>query len=317
MIAEGGTGIEHSVSIARSDHVTGPYETDPRNPVLTHRHLSLDYPITGVGHADLVALADGRWYAVALGWRPLSGQHAILGRETFLVPVRWETEREYWRTPKRTWPVFSPDSGRVESQFPLPFPGTRQTERTPFIDHFDAKPLALDWNFRRPPAEKFYDLDAAPGVLRLKLLKTSIGENESYSFIGIRQRDFHFQAQTKVRFEPKSSSEEAGLVIIQKDNAAFLLTVSQDRSGPLILLQQRRDKTLTLLAKAPLHSHTAFLRIDGLGPVLDGTILSPAVMTGFNYTGAFIGLYASSNHHDSQNYADFAEFDYLPIKGQD
>ena len=36
MIAEGGTGPEHAVSISRSNAVTGPYVGNPANPILTH-----------------------------------------------------------------------------------------------------------------------------------------------------------------------------------------------------------------------------------------------------------------------------------------
>ncbi len=87
LISEGGTAHEHALAVAISKEITGPYRNNPRNPVLTHRQLSYNHPITGVGHADLVELEDGRWYAVALGWRLVDGMHGILGRETFLLPV--------------------------------------------------------------------------------------------------------------------------------------------------------------------------------------------------------------------------------------
>ncbi len=108
LISEGGTAFEHAMSVAISKDITGPYANNPRNPVLTHRQLSYDYPISGVGHADLVELQDGRWYAVALGWRLVDGEHGILGRETFLLPVIWETEPYAWKEEKLTFPVFSP-----------------------------------------------------------------------------------------------------------------------------------------------------------------------------------------------------------------
>lgn len=73
MISVGGTAYEHAVSIAISRDIAGPYRNNPRNPVLSHRQLSYDYPITGVGHADLVELADGHWYAVALSPAEIEG----------------------------------------------------------------------------------------------------------------------------------------------------------------------------------------------------------------------------------------------------
>ena len=39
LLAEGGTAYQHAVTVARSRTVEGPYENNPGNPVLTHRHL--------------------------------------------------------------------------------------------------------------------------------------------------------------------------------------------------------------------------------------------------------------------------------------
>jgi alpha-N-arabinofuranosidase len=66
LIAEGGTAHHHAVTVARSNAITGPYESNRGNPVLTHRHLGLDYPIVGTGHADLVETQTGEWWAVLL-----------------------------------------------------------------------------------------------------------------------------------------------------------------------------------------------------------------------------------------------------------
>ena len=44
------------------------------------------------GHADLLRLRDGTWYAVYLGVRPRGGSPGfhVKGRETFLARVDWE-----------------------------------------------------------------------------------------------------------------------------------------------------------------------------------------------------------------------------------
>ena len=39
LAAEGGTEMNHAVSVARSDSVTGPYEGNRKNPIFTHRTL--------------------------------------------------------------------------------------------------------------------------------------------------------------------------------------------------------------------------------------------------------------------------------------
>ena len=211
MISEGGTSFDHAMAVAIAKDITGPYESNARNPVLTHRHLSYDYPVSGVGHADLVELQDGRWYAVALGWRLVDGEHGILGRETFLVPVAWETEPYAWKEEPLTWPVFSPLTGRVELTFPTPFGDPAQQREYAFRDDFDAAELNLAWNFRRSPAREFAKFDA--GALVLDLQPGAVGERSQYSFIGIRQRDFEFEAETHMTLAASAEAGEAGMAL--------------------------------------------------------------------------------------------------------
>ena len=329
MISEGGTAYEHALAVAISKEITGPYQNNPRNPVLSHRQLSYDYPITGVGHADLVELEDGRWYAVALGWRLVDGIHGVLGRETFLLPVTWETEPYAWKQDKLTFPVFSPSTGKVELHYPLPFGGAAGQSRGGFSDDFDAKQLDLQWNFRRAPERQFHDLEKSPGSLRIDLQAGAIGEREQYSFVGIRQRHFQFEAVTRIAFAP-AAHEEAGLVAIQNDRSAILMTMSAGQDGNMLQLVQSLHGESKQLAIAPYDNDSVFLKVNGnylsyrfqysadgktwttLGADIDGTSLSPAEIDGYNYTGVYLGLYASSNGMASGNHADFEFFNYEP-----
>jgi xylan 1,4-beta-xylosidase len=89
LLAEGGTGIGHMVTIARSRSIDGPYESNLGNPMLSHR--SSDHPVQGVGHADLVEGPDGQWHVVFHGIRP-KGTHPhfhLIGRETLVAKVEW------------------------------------------------------------------------------------------------------------------------------------------------------------------------------------------------------------------------------------
>ena len=88
----------------------GFYEANPANPVMTHRHMGFTSPIINVGHADLVELPDGSWYAVMLASRLIDKAYKNLGRETFICPVVWE----------RDWPLFSPETGKVEWEYDAP-----------------------------------------------------------------------------------------------------------------------------------------------------------------------------------------------------
>ncbi len=331
LISEGGTAYEHALSVAISEKITGPYQNNPRNPILTHRQLSYNHPITGVGHADFVELADGRWYAVLLGWRLVDGKHGILGRETFLGPMTWETEPYEWKATRLTFPVVSPDTGRIELQFPLPFAGSEQHESQDFIDDFESERLKLEWNSRRTSAGQFYKL--TDGKLRLQLQPGFIDERSRYSFLGIRQRHFQFEASTRMEFDPQSEAEEAGLTVIQNDRSAYVLSVSDAGEGHTLTLYHTAKGQRSVIAEQEFESNTIYLGVaadyldysfsyslDGaewheLAQGVDGVKLSPAAIDGFNYTGVYIGLYGTSNGLTSGNHASYDYFRYTPSAG--
>jgi alpha-N-arabinofuranosidase len=135
ILAEGGTGWSHAVTVARSQHIFGPYEAGRFNPLLTQRHLGPAADVVGVGHADLVDDGHGHWWLVCLAHRPR--QHgSYLGRETFLAPLSWQE----WKG--ETWPIIgTPDGllarhGEVPSLMsqPWPIPTTRDDFSQPNLD---------------------------------------------------------------------------------------------------------------------------------------------------------------------------------------
>lgn len=178
LAAEGGTEFHHAVSVARATHVTGPYEGNRANPVLTHRHLGRDVDVVGVGHADLVEAADGTWWAVCLGMRPYGGYHYNLGRETFLMPVTWEDG----------WPVLAPGVGRVPRKVEVPF-GAPATS---------AGALARgDLGGVVPPGDpRWTGIRALPGSLAtprgdgwdLPVRPTTLEDADAPAFLGVRQQ---------------------------------------------------------------------------------------------------------------------------------
>ncbi|MET7730476.1 family 43 glycosylhydrolase [Streptomyces sp. NPDC005402] len=93
VLAEGGTGFEHGVLVARSRDITGPYELDDR-PLLTSRD-DPSLPLQKAGHGELVQLPDGSWVLSHLTARPLdtpAGPRCPLGRETAIQAVTWDAE---------------------------------------------------------------------------------------------------------------------------------------------------------------------------------------------------------------------------------
>ena len=92
LTAEGGTKYEHSVTIARSKNILGPYELHPENPILTAVHNPENY-LQKSGHASMVPYNDEKWFMAHLTGRPLTERgDCPLGRETALQEIYWENQ---------------------------------------------------------------------------------------------------------------------------------------------------------------------------------------------------------------------------------
>lgn len=311
LTAEGGTAMDHAVMIARADRVTGPYEGNPRNPILTHRDLGAGHPIVGTGHADLVETPDGEWWMVLLAMRPHHGDRCALGRETFLAPVTWEDG----------WPVAG---GRVEAECPAPSLPERPWPAVPACDQFDGPELDPSWTMLRTPRERWWSLTDRPGRLRLRLRPEGLADAANPSFLGRRQRHPEFAAFTALDFAA-GDDEEAGLALVQNPDFHVVLAVT-DRG---LRLAKREQGVTTVLAEAPavpgivglgFEAHGRWYRASyspgpgrwaPLGDPIDGDFLTSQVAGGF--TGVLVGLYATSNGRSGTNHADFDWFEYVPL----
>lgn len=223
MIAEGGTEDYHAVTIARSRDILDPYEGYPGNPILTHRHLGLNYPICNVGHGDLVQLADGSWYIVALASRLYGGYHKNMGRETFIAPVDWSGE----------WPVVSPGTGRVEWAYPAP-----DLPECPFTQPDQDDFRALCWNTLGTPAPETFAIDG--GTLTLCSTQDWLvpdelprvpAPNGCPGFYARRQQHMHFEASVTVRV-PETG--EAGLMLLQNGFNHLRVSVQRTAEGACV-----------------------------------------------------------------------------------
>jgi xylan 1,4-beta-xylosidase len=322
LIAEGGTAHHHAVTIARSKSITGPFEVNPGNPILTHRHLGLDAPIVGTGHADLVDTPSGEWWMILLAMRPYGGYFYNMGRETFLVPVRWE----------EGWPVVSPGTGKVEFNYPVPGLPEHPWPLASEDENFDQSTLGFQWNFLRTPRETFWSLTERPGHLRLRLRPEMLSEQACPSFVGRRQQHKDFSAHAALEFTPQAENECAGLVLVQSNDFHYRFIITH-ASGPVIRLVRRAKAVDEILAEQPIQTGRLYLKVEAHGQSfgfyhavepgkwqtlienVDGRILSTPVAGGF--LGTWIAMYASSNGQPSSNFADFDWFAYSGLEDAD
>lgn len=183
LLSEGGTERGHAMSVARARALPGPFEPHPANPVLSHR--STDHPVQNTGHGDLVQAGDGTWWMVLLGTRPRGDTPKFhgMGRETFLVPVRWEDG----------WPLPGPLETRATAPALVPHPWPPEPAR----DDFDSPVAAPCWVTPRRLDPAAVRLDERPGHLVLHARADSL-DTPGAVFVGRRQRDPDCSARTLV-----------------------------------------------------------------------------------------------------------------------
>lgn len=313
MIAEGGTEAGHMETIARSESVFGEYEPCQFNPVLTNRGSRL--PIKGTGHADLIEDANGRWWAVCLGNRPLGYpfRHS-LGRETMLVPVEW----------RDGWPIMG-DCGRVQEKVETEFAAGEPTPDTGryvpgsgTYDDFSGKELMPYWNFVYDPPEGI----AEPGGgLRLNGNKFLISDDEPKAILLRRQEHFSFRAQTKLRLIGQENGE-AGLTVYMNNRHHYEAVLTRKNGTCSVKLRRQIGSLAASENETVISGSEVIFRLEasrdwfGFSFSTDGESFislgggETAYLTtevGGCFTGNYTGMFASGCP------AEFGYFSYEPV----
>lgn len=316
LISEGGTEYGHKITIARSRNIDGPYESNPANPILTHINSNAqNSPIQGTGHADLVQASDGSWWMVCLAFRPQSGTHHLLGRETFLAPVRWDTN---------AWPVVNGD-GTIALQMDVPTLPQQTPSEKPVRTDFKAGKLGHEWVYVRNPHTENYSFKS--GKLHLQATPVGLDDlSDSPTFVGRRQEHINFTATTSLRLQKGMEGDETGLSVYMMEGSHYDLYLKQLPNGQQAIGLRCRLGALThSVQEVTLPRGEVKLYVTGskdyynfayscngkdikdLGKA-DVRYLSSETAGGF--TGIMLGLYATSQTDKSKAYAEISDFDY-------
>lgn len=347
MLAEGGTGWNHGISMARSRNVLGPYEIDPQASVITSRDDAM-LPLQKAGHGELVQTQAGEWLLAHLAGRPIksgaghnaaspdktasaaahAGDRCMLGRETCLQKVEW---RDGWlrlanggTKPDVFVTVVAPDglSAKVGDM------RTCSAHR----DEFDGVQLDLRWcSLRNPADDSWLSLTERPGWLRLRG-RDSQHSTFDQSLIARRIQHFQFTAETCMEFAPSHFHQSAGLICYYDTRTHFYLRVTHDENRGRILgvvltddgnydELQGGELVVNDWSRMFLRAEVNFQRLqfsaspDGqawwkVGPVLDASKLSDDYGTGLHFTGAMVGVCAQ----DLGGWKTPADFDYFDYR---
>ena len=311
LVAEGGTSYNHAVTMARSKKIEGPYEVDPRNPVLTSRDQP-ELALQRSGHADLVETQSGDWYMVHLCGRPIPGtKNCILGRETAIQKVFWNKEGWLQLEGGKKSPALSiEDSGLPETA----------PEAEPARDDFNSPVLGKRYQTLRIPLEEdVLSLASRPGYLRLAG-QESLSSPFRQSLVAMRIDSFRCTAETAVEFSPWSVRQMAGIIcyydrlrfhylhLTWREGTGRVLTILSCEGGeymyPLGDAENEKaavslDGDFPVLLRVCIdHERLQFFysrpglegKWTSIGPALDAKVLSDEYVNRNSFTGAFTGM---------------------------
>ncbi|GEC03885.1 xylan 1,4-beta-xylosidase [Streptomyces spinoverrucosus] len=325
VLAEGGTGWEHGVRVARSRDLTGPYELDDR-PLLTTRD-DAEVPLQKAGHGELVETADGQWLLSHLTARPLHTPHGprcTLGRETAIQRVVWDAEG---------WPRLAQGGWHPAVEVDVP--------TQPWNPQLPPASAHLDWpwsTLREYPDPSWADTTSRPGWIRLRG-RQGPESRWAQSLLAQRITEHRAEAEVTVDARPRSFTQAAGLVL-RYDSEAYLsldLTWTEPEDEPqrgqqwrgggrTVLSLVERDEegarqvaVVDVEAQAPVtlgvtidDAEARFWYVrDGartpIGPPLDFSRLSDDYGSRLRFTGAMAGIHAR-DLVDASFTADFRGF---------
>ena len=344
LMAEGGTGYEHMVSMARAKSIWGPYEEDPGNPVLTSDKENRD-ALQRCGHADIVCTQNGEWYMVYLCGRPPKGsRQCVLGRETAIQKMAWNKEGwlrlacggrfGQWETEEPT--------GIPEYLFP------EKEGKDYGRDDFNVLPecggdknasalLDVRYTSLRQPCDSYTSLTERPGYLRL-YGQESLNSCYNVSLVARRQQERHVQVETSVEFAPTCREQMAGLAYMYDTGNFYLLVKTREEEYGSQSLNLKSPAKLRLIKSdhfdvtdvipaisvpqdGPLYLRVVttqeglyakfFYSLDGKDYMelaeVPTNILTDEQSDGF--TGAHFGMYC----HDMTGLRRYADFDYFEV----
>ncbi len=238
--AEGGTGMFHSEVVYRADSVMGPYTRWSRNPMLTQRELkpARSNAITCTGHLDIVQTPEGKWYGVFLGMRPDGNGNESMGRETYLMPVKWSIDGyPYVTQEKDTIPLTLDIHGAVR--------GDNVTfGNVTFTDNFAQSSLRPEWMSLRGPVDSL--CTTGIGGLRMYASATSASQKGTPSFVGHRIQNRKFETTLSLHLDLKREAF-AGMLIFKTEARQYFLA----SDGEQIRLLRIGAKTTEELAAMP------------------------------------------------------------------
>lgn len=338
MCAEGGTGYNHCVTMGRSKNVWGPYERDPKNPIVTSspnesnerhdpdhlkpKYFNPDSILQKSGHGSYVETQNGEVYLMHLCARPFVPElRCTLGRETAIQKMMWTEDG---------WLRMADGSNFAKMEVEEANLPEVKLSQVPSFDDFDGEELGNWYYAPRIMPQSFADVKARPGYVRIRGQEARTSLNK-VSILARKLTSVYATITTKMDFKPEIHQHSAGLILYY-DNMNYVnlrkyYSETLGQSALSIIQLDNGEKEEFLNTRIPVDDREVYLRLcirgrqswfewgyDGehfekIGKVFDTTKYSDEYCKYGEFTGAFVGLTCADRMKHS-HYADFDFFDY-------
>lgn len=192
--AVGGTAgppTGHMVIVARSRSIHGPWENDPRNPIVRTQSAAEQW--WSRGHATLTQAPDRSWWMVYHGYE---NSYWTLGRQTLLDPVEWTADG---------W--FRARGGDLSQPIRKPGGGVAVPHGIALSDDFSANKFGVQWSFYDPAPNEMQRVRYGEAALRIAGKGTQPHDCSPLSFIA---GDQAYAVSVQIDIE---SDAQAGLLL--------------------------------------------------------------------------------------------------------
>ena len=338
MCAEGGTGYNHCVTMARSKSPYGPFEKDPTNPILTSspnnsderadwdhlkpKYYNPDSILQKSGHGSYVNLDEKNAYLVHLCARPFVPElRCTLGRETAIQKMIW-TEDGWLRLAdgSNLAKLETEETGLIDFD----------AEILPDRDDFDGEVLRRDYYSPRIFPSDFADCKSRKGFVKLRG-QESLSSLNKVSLLCRKLPSVNVEVSAGLDFNPEIYQHSAGLVLYY-DNMNYIAirkyysdTLKQPAIA-IISLENGEKKELLdtrtavdgrpVCFKLTVSERNSFFKwgYEGeetkpIGPVFDTSKFSDEYCKYGEFTGTMAGIFAV----DSMFHKKEADFDYFSV----
>lgn len=342
MCAEGGTGYNHCVTMARSKSPYGPFEKDPMNPILTSspnnsneradwdhlkpRYYNPESVLQKSGHGSYVNLDEKTAYLVHLCARPFVPElRCTLGRESAIQKMIW-TDDGWLRMADGT------NLAKLEvEETGLP---AFDAEILPDRDDFDETVLRKDYYSPRIFPSEFTDCTSREGFIKLRG-QESLSSLNRVSLLCRKLPSVEVEASVCLDFNPEIYQHSAGLVLYY-DNMNYIAlrkyysdTLKQPVVAIISLENGEKKEHLDTRTAVDCRMLRFELIVSGresyfkwgyegedtkpIGPVFATDKLSDEYCKYGEFTGTMVGIFAV----DSMFHKKEADFDYFSVTNKE